>query len=195
VAAYSFLGIQVAFKNFHRDPLRQKLHHIVSGDAGTRQSFADKQRFWKRFTALLVEAMPVFEYGDWDLIRGGNAEQTFNEWASDIEGSLATVPEEVGAAADEVTRLASTASYVLVTMMVLVDKDSNSDETIGHWCDIPEPVWLTRQTFARLISIFPRLNFSSVQADAVYLVPGSDRDGLSAEDLVSEDYHHLQPLT
>jgi len=56
-------------------------------------------------------------------------------------------------------------------------------------------VWLTRQTFARLISIFPRLNFSSVQADAVYLVPGSDRDGLSAEDLVSEDYHHLQPLT
>jgi hypothetical protein len=195
VAAYSFFGIQVAFKNFHRDPLRQRLHQVIAADSGSRQSYAQKQQFWKRFTALLVEAMPVFEYGDWELIRGGAAEATFNEWSTEIEGSLATLPEEVGTAADEVTRLASTASYVLVTMMVLVDKDSNSDETLGQWCDIPEPAWLTRQTFARLISIFPRLNFGFVQSDAVYLVPGSDRDGLSAEDLVSDDYHHLQPLT
>jgi hypothetical protein len=195
MAAYSFFGVQVAFKNFHRDPLREKLHKLIAADAGGRQSFGDKQRFWKRFTGLLSEAMPVFEYGDWELVRGGNAEGLFNEWATEIEGSLATVAEEVGPAADEASRLSAAASYVLVTMMVLVDKDSNADETLGHWCDIPEPVWLTRQTFGRLISIFPRLNFAGVQADAVYLVPGHDRDGLSAEDLVSEDYHHLQPLT
>ena len=194
MAAYSFFGVQVGFKNFHRDPLRQRLHDLLAREGGTRQSFSEKQRFWKRFTGLLSEAMPVFEYGEWDLVRGGEAEDLFNSWSTDIEGSLATEAEEVGPAADEAARPSVSAPYVLVTMMVLVDKGSNADETLGEWCDIPEPVWLTRQTFGRLISIFPRLNFASVQADAVYLVPGHDRDGISAEDLVSEDYG-LQPLT
>jgi len=194
--AYSFFGIQVAFKNFHRDPLRRTLHELIAGSGGdARQSPLEKQGFWKRFSARITEAMPVFEYGDWDLIRGGNAEETFNQWVSEIEGSLATEPEEVGAAADEAVHLGSAPSYVLATMMALVDKGSNADETLGEWCDIPESQWLTRQTFARLVSVFPRLNFAYVQADAVYLVPGNDKDGLSAEDLVSADYHHLQPLT
>jgi len=194
MAAYSFFGVQVAFKNFHRDPLRAKLHDLIAREGGTRQSIADKQRFWKKFVGLLSEAMPVFEYGDWELIRGGRSEGEFNEWAQEIEASLATEPEEVAPQRDEASRLAVSAPYILVTMMVLVDKGSNADETVGEWCDIPEPVWLTRQTFGRLISIFPRLNFANVQADAVYLVPGHDRDGLSAEDLVSEDYG-LPPLT
>jgi hypothetical protein len=195
MAAYSFFGVQVAFKNFHRDPLRQKLHKVIAADAGVRQTYGEKQRFWKQVTGLLSEAMPVFEYGDWDLERGGNAESKFNDWATEIEGSLATVAEEVAPVADEASRLSAASSYVLMTMMVLVDKGSNADETLGEWCDIPERIWLTRQTFGRLISIFPRLNFAGVQADAVYLVPGHDRDGLSAEDLVSADYYNLQPLS
>ena len=186
--------MQVAFKNFHRDPLRGRLHELIGRDGGTRQSIADKQRFWKRFTGLLSEAMPVFDYGEWDLVRGGHAQGIFETWSTEIEASLATEPEEVGTVADEASRLSVSAPYVLVTMMALVDKGSNADETLGEWCDIPEPVWLTRQTFGRLISIFPRLNFACVQADAVYLVPGHDRDTLSAEDLVSDDYG-LQPLT
>jgi len=195
MAGYSFFGIQVAFKNFHRDPLRQKLHELIAHDSGGQHSYADKQRFWKKFTGLLSEAMPLFEYGDWELVRGREAEGLFNQWATEIEGSLATEAEEVGQAADEASRPPSGASYVLVTMMALVDKDSNADETLGHWCDIPEPVWLTRQTFGRLISVFPRLNFACVQADGVYLVPGHDRDSLSAEELVSKDDYGLQPLT
>jgi hypothetical protein len=194
MAAYSFFGVQVAFKNFHRDPLRGRLHDLIGRDGGSRQSVADKQRFWKRFVGLLSEAMPVFEYGDWELVRGGHAEAEFNDWSTEIEASLATEPEEVAPQRDEASRPSVSPPYVLVTMMVLVDKGSNADETIGEWCDIPEPVWLTRQTFGRLISIFPRLNFANVQADAVYLVPGHDQDGLSAEDLVSEDYG-LPPLT
>jgi hypothetical protein len=194
MAGYSFFGVQVAFKNFHRDPLRARLHELIGRDGGTRQSITDKQRFWKRFTGLLSEAMPVFDYGDWDLVRGGQAQGIFETWSTEIEGSLATEPEEVGMAADEASRLSVSAPYVLVTMMVLVDKGSNADETLGEWCDIPEPVWMTRQTFGRLISVFPRLNFACVQADAVYLVPGHDRDTLSAEDLVSDDYG-LQTLT
>lgn len=194
MAAYSFFGIQVAFKNFHRDPLRQRLHALIDEQSGTRQSFSDKQRFWKRFTGVLSEAMPVFEYGDWDLVRGGNAQQLFDDWSSEIEAGLATEPEEIAPVRDEASRPSAGATYSLVTMMVLVDKGSNADETLGVECDIPDVAWLTRAAFGRLIGAFSRLNYANVQADAVYIVPGADRDGIAAEDLVSDDYG-LQPLT
>ena len=199
MAGYSFFGVQVAFKKFHRDPLRRKLHELLASELGTRQDYADKQRFWKRLSALVSEAMPTFEYGDWDLVRGGNAEGIFNQWTSEIENNLATEPEEVAGAPDEAVRVPvpSAASYVLVTMMVLVDKGSNADQTLGEWCDIAESAWLTRQTFGRLVSIFPRLNFACVQSDAVYLVPGHDRDTLTAEELAADgaDGYGLPPLT
>jgi hypothetical protein len=193
--AHTFFGLQVALKNFHRDPLRNQLHALIKDDTAPRVGVQQKQRFWKRFSALLVEAAPVFELGDWDLIRESNAQDTFDEWARTIEGGAATEPEELGAAVDEAHRLSGEASYLLATMMVLVDRGSNADQTLGEWCDLPTSEWLTRQTFAHLISAFPRLNFATVQADAVYLVPGDSSDGLSYEDLRSPDYAHLKPLT
>jgi hypothetical protein len=192
--ADTFFGIQVALKNFHRDPLRRRLHDLIAEEDATRVGVHAKQRFWKRFSALVNEAMPVFELGDWEFVRGRKAKTMFDEWSSEIEGSLATEAEELGDAADEVNRLSGEAQYILVTMMVLADGGSNADATLGEWCDVPEKYWHTRTTFARLIGVFSRLNFANIQADAVYLMPGHDRDGLSFEDLRAPGYEYLQPL-
>ena len=181
--AYSFFGVQVAFRRDPQDPLRSRLHQLIVQHATGRQSVTAKQRFWARASELLT--MATFEYGDWDLVRGGNAQSKFNEWARAIEEN-ATDPEAPEASARQ--------TYVLATAMVLVGRGSNADQTLGIECDIPESAWLTRQTFTRLIAIFPLLNFANVQADAIYVVPGVDRDGPSARDLVSEEYG-LQPLT
>ncbi|HEY0715402.1 MAG TPA: hypothetical protein VGF45_22160, partial [Polyangia bacterium] len=102
--------------------------------------------------------------------------------------------EEMGAGADEVNRLSADKSYVIVTMLFLVERGSNSDLTLGERCDLPENDYFTRQTFAQLIASVPMLNFANVQADAVYLVPGNDRDGLSDEDLHGGGYEYLKPL-
>jgi hypothetical protein len=190
--SYTFFGVQVVVTAFHRDPLRARLHKAVAA-APAHQSLADKRRFWKTVTGILNDAMPVFDKGYWDLIRGGKAEAEFETWSSEIEGSLATEREEVAPAADEALRLSSDKRYVLCTLMALVEQGSNSDITLGDRCDQPESTWWTRQTFARLIGTFPLLNFADVQADAVYLVPGNDRDGLSMEDL-HEGYEYLHPL-
>jgi len=181
--SYSFFGVQIAFKRVAGDPLRGQLHELLARDAGARHSLTAKQRFWKRVSDLLAGA--TLEYGDWDLVRGGDAQDQFNEWTREIEASASTDPEDTGAPLSS--------SYVLATAMVLVDRGSNADQTLGNECDIPESAWLTRPTFAQLVSIFPRLNFANVQADAFYVVPGADRTGPSARDLVSTDYG-LQPL-
>jgi hypothetical protein len=192
--AYTFFGIQVAVKAFFKDDFRKRLHETVAR-ADAEQSLAEKRTFWKRVTAVLNEAMPVFEYGHWDLIRENNAEEEFESWCSEIEGSVATEAEEMGSAADEVNRLSADQSYVLVTLAFLLERDSNSDLTVGERCDLPESDWLTRATFAHLIATVPMLNFANVQADAVYIVPGNDADGLSDDDLQGEGYEYLKPLS
>jgi hypothetical protein len=191
--SYTFFGVQVVVRAFYKDPLRQRLHDAIAG-APERQSLQDKRKFWKVLTALLNDAMPVFEMGYWDLIQGGNAEAEFETWTSEIEGSLATEKEELGRAADETIRLSADKKYVLCTLIALVGQGSNSDLTLGERCDIPESKWWQRQTFAQLIATFPLLNFANVEADAVYLVPGSERDGLSMEDLHGGGYEYLRPL-
>jgi len=191
--SYTFFGVQVAIKAFHNDPLRARLHQAIA-QSPPEQSLADKRRFWKALAALVNEAMPVFDYGFWDLIRGGKAEEEFETWCSEIEGSLATEAEEVGAAADEAHRLSADRHYLLVTLLFLVEEGSNSDLTLGERCDLPEAEYFTRATFARLIASVPLLNFANVQADAVYLVPGSEQDGLSDDDLHGGGYEYLKPL-
>src|SRR5438132_7121240 len=98
----TFFGIQVVVKNFVSDPLRRQLHEIIAG-SGEQQSLTEKRAFWKRVTAVLNEAVPAFELGYWDLLRD-NAEEEFESWSSEIEGSLATEKEELGEAPDEISR-------------------------------------------------------------------------------------------
>lgn len=191
--AYTFFGVQVAVKAFFKDDFRTRLHEAIAGGA-VEQSINDKREFWKRVTAVLNDAMPVFEYGHWDLIRGGNAESEFETWCSEIEGAAATVKEEMGTAVDETTRSSSDKTYVLVTVLFLLEQGSPSDETLGERCDLPENTWFTRATFARLIASIPLLNFVDVQADAAYVVPGNDTDGFSEDDLRGEGYEYLKPL-
>lgn len=191
---YTFFGVQIAIKAFFNDPLRQQLGRIIA-ESDAEQTLFEKRGFWKRLAAVVNGAMPVFELGYWDLIRGGNAQEEFETWCSEIEGALASEREEMGERADEVNRLSANKDYILFTAAVLVERGSNSDGTLGERCDVPEAEYFTRQTMARLVGTFPLLNFVNVQADAVYLMPGSDQDGFSQEDLFGGGYEYLKPLS
>jgi hypothetical protein len=191
---YTFFGVQIVVKAFFKDPLRQKIAQVIA-NSQAEQTLFEKRAFWKRLAAVLNEAMPVFELGYWDLIRGGRAQEEFETWCSEIEGTLASEKEEMGQAADEVNRLSADKDYILVTAAVLVERESNSDLTLGERCDVPEPDYFTRQTFSKLVATFPLLNFANVQADAVYLIPGSEDDGLSQADLFGGGYDYLKPLS
>jgi hypothetical protein len=189
----TFFGIQVVVKNFVSDPLRRQLHEIISG-SDAEQSLTEKRAFWKRVTAVLNEAVPAFELGFWDLIRGSSAEEEFESWSSEIEGSLATEKEEMGSAPDEISRISAEKRYIIVTLLFLVEGGSHADRTLAERCDVPESEYWTRLTFGRLIATVPLLNFANVEADAVYLAPGSEEDGFSMEDLHGGGYEYLKML-
>jgi hypothetical protein len=190
--AQTFFGIQVVVRNFVSDPLRRQLHDLIA-QSQSEQSLTDKRTFWKRVAAVLNEAVPAFELGYWDLI-SGNGDEEFESWSSEIEGSLATEAEELGTAPDEVNRISAEKRYVVVTLLFLVEGGTNSDRTLAERCDIPESEWFTRLTFGKLIATVPLLNFANVIADAVYMSPGSEEDGLSMEDLHGGGYEYLKML-
>lgn len=190
--AQTFFGIQVVVRNFVSDPLRGQLHELIA-KSQSEQSLTDKRTFWKRVAAVLNEAVPAFELGYWDLITG-KGDDEFESWSSEIEGSLATEAEELGTAPDEVNRISAEKRYVIVTLLFLVEGGTNSDRTLAERCDLPESEWFTRLTFGKLIATVPLLNFANVVADAVYMSPGSEEDGLSMEDLHGGGYEYLKML-
>ncbi|MGE5049054.1 MAG: hypothetical protein ACM3PC_10820, partial [Deltaproteobacteria bacterium] len=102
--------------------------------------------------------------------------------------------EELGTAPDEVNRISAEKRYVIVTLLFLVEGGTNSDRTLAESCDLPESEWFTRLTFGKLIATIPLLNFGNVVADAVYMSPGSEEDGLSMEDLHGGGYEYLKML-
>jgi len=190
--AQTFFGIQVVVRNFVSDPLRHQLHGLIA-QSDSEQSLTDKRTFWKRVTAVLNEAVPAFELGYWDLI-SEKGDDEFESWTSEIEGSIATEAEELGTAPDEINRISAEQRYVIVTLLFLVEGGTNSDQTLAERCDIPESEWFTRISFGKLIATIPLLNFANVIADAVYMSPGSEEDGLSIEDLHGGGYEYLKML-
>src|SRR5438094_10488214 len=115
-------------------------------------------------------------------------------WSFDLDGRLATEKEELGTAADEVSRISAEKRYVVVTLVFLVEADTNSDRTLAERCDVPKSEYWTRLTFGRLIATVPLLNFANVVADAVYLAPGTEEDGFSMEDIHGGGYEYLKLL-
>ncbi|HUJ28194.1 MAG TPA: hypothetical protein VLW85_19365 [Myxococcales bacterium] len=189
----TFFGVQVVIKAFPVDSARRNLHEIIAGSAA-EQTLLEKRAFWKKITAVLNDEIAMFEYGFWDLIRGRGAEEEFEEWTSEIEGALATEKEEMGEGPDQIRRISADKRFAIVTIIFLVEEDSNADLTLGERCEMPESEYFTRTTFGRLISTIPLLNFANVEADAVYLAPGNADDGLSDEDLHGGGYEYLKPL-
>jgi hypothetical protein len=191
----TFFVVQLGIREFRSDSLRGRLREMLGrDDSGREQTLFEKRRFWKRCSALILEALPQFDYGTWDLVRAGDADAQFETWCAEIEGSLASEPEELGAQPDEAHRLTSDARYLVVTMMALVGRGTNADETLGERCDLPEARWFTRHTFGQLVGTFPLLNFANVRADAIYVVPGGARDALAEHELLA-GWSHLKPLT
>jgi hypothetical protein len=196
MAGYTFYGIQALF-TIGADTLRQRLHEaIAAGGSDAEQSLADKRAFWKRIVAIVLEAAARFDLGFWDYVSDPQrAEREFDQWSSELEADTATEKEEVGAAPNEAYRLSAKPEYVSLTVLFLLEKGSGSDGTVGERCDLPEDTWWKRDTFAHLFETINQLSFSTVKADAIYLVPGNAQDGLSWDDVHGGGWEYLKALT
>jgi hypothetical protein len=196
MSGYSFFGLQLVMRAVDGEA-RKRLHQaIAGGGAAGEQSLADKRAFYKTITTILAGELYRYELAYWDYIADpARGESEFDTWCSELEGQVATENEEVGKAVDESFRLSAEREYVAVTVLFLLEAGGNSDTTVAARCDLPEAEWFHRDTLVKLVHTIPMLSFSSVKADAVYIVPGNDQDGLSFDDVHGGGWEYLRQVS
>lgn len=184
----TFFGIQVAFDAAGQEELRARIQMAIDGDDPT--SVEEKRSYYKRLTHLVTEAEPYFDHGYFEHIVGyEDGEESFEEWANEIQAEMATEEDEVSDEVDGMTRMESSQRYIVVTLLVFFE---GKHPYYGTDRDIDD--FYTRAGMAELINTINRLNFDKVISDAVFLMPGSPEDGFSWSDFADEGWEHLVEL-
>lgn len=186
----TFFAMQAAVRDLS---VRAQLHSLVAMTP-SEQSLVEKRAFYTEVSNILLPHVASFELGYWDYVGDPDrAEKEFDTWCSEIEKVVGEeLPDEPGQGA---YRTPGRRDFFLVSLAFLFQKDGTSDVTMAERCDLPLASFFTRATFAHLLATAPMLSFATVRADAIYVVPGSDQDALTFDELRGEGYEYLRPLT
>jgi hypothetical protein len=189
-----FFGIQLVINVGTDDALRQKLHRVVNAPVG-EETPLQKRAFYKRLAAVLMEAEPFYDYAFWDYrLDPDEAQAEFESWVNEIEGGMATEEEEVGETVDEQFRMAGDKSYVVVSMACLMENATALANFRSMIEGIPAEENFSRPTFTTLVNALHYLDFEYSLGDAVFIMPGSEKDGVSWEELHTEGWDYLRPI-
>ncbi len=185
-----FIGLQIAIKCFGEDTLRAKFARVLEESRSVDESLQDKRNFIKRFVALIEESELFWTYGYWDYYdRADEAAEEFQTWVDEIESLLATVEEEMDEEIDNIQRVSNRKDFVVVTLAFLLDEPYGPAEAVTREDDN-----YLKETFVSLVNGLSRIDPRLIQADAAYVVPGNEDDGLSEDDLYGPGWEYLQIL-
>jgi len=189
-----FFGLQTIIGSYAKDDLRQELHNIISSGS-EEEAPQEKKRYYKKISSTLLECIPSIEYGFWDYITNtSDAENEFHNWVNEIEASISTEEEEMGEEIDEVHRMSNEKSYVAVTVLFLLEGSERQSQFLSIIENIPEDELFSRESFKKLIDAINYIDFEYCFADASFIIPGNEEDGLSWEDIHSEGWNYLKPI-
>ncbi len=188
-----FFGVQIALATISSDTSWKRLRSLIE-QAADLEHPADKTGFYKQIAAILLENKPYWEYGYWDyLTEASEAQSEFHEWVSEITASIATETEELGSEIDEAHRLSSDKSYIVVTLAFVLEY-APLKNVCGLLDDIPEDEYWSVRGFTELLEAAKRIDYEFCLKDAVFLMPGTEEDGFSWEDVHSPDWSYLKPI-
>ena len=184
-----FFGLQIAIKCFGEDTLRARCARVLEESRTAAEDVQEKRRFIRRFVALLEESELFWTYGYWEYQDDGEAaEAEFTTWVEEVEGSLATEEEQLDEEIDNIRRTSSRKDFVVVTLAFLLDVPYGPAE------DVAEDDAYLKETFVSLVQGLTRIDPRHIQADAAYVVPGNEDDGLSEDDLYGPGWEYLRML-
>jgi hypothetical protein len=200
-----FFGVQLVIQIFGSDQLRARIHRLIEADGGS-DSADEKRRFMKSVASMLIENRYAWEYGFWEFSADAdNAIKSFNQWRNEIEASMATEVEEMGGEIDRLHRFSDQKEYLIVTMLMLID---NSDEPVSddvgdyrfrptysqlalpfrQVCEgFDESEYFRPDTFESLLDGIRALDPRVIERDGIYVYPGTEQDGISSFDLLSDE--------
>jgi hypothetical protein len=189
-----FFGMQTVIGSTAMDNLRLELHKIIGG-GHEEESPREKKAFYKSISSVLLECLPSIEYGFWDyILKPADAEDEFHNWVNEIEAGAATEEEEMGEEINEIQRLSNDKTYVAVTLVFLLEGSERLQQLMDIIEGIPEDDLFSRDSIKKVIEAINYIDFEYCYGDAAFIIPGSEEDGLSWEDVHSEGWNYLKPI-
>jgi hypothetical protein len=200
-----FFGMQLVIQIYGSDQLRARLARLIATE-GESDGADEKRRFMKSVASLLIENQYAWEYGFWEYSADADeAIQSFNQWRNEIEASIATEPDEMGGEIDRLHRYSDQKEYLVVTLLMLIDnREEPVSDDVGDYefrptysqlalpfrqpCEnFDESAYWRADTFAKLLERVRALDPRVIERDAIYVYPGTEQDGLSSYDLLSDE--------
>jgi len=184
------LAIQVVIEAGNDVEMRRRFHKHI--DESPNETPAHKRKFYKGMTSLLREQQHLFEYASYSYEDDERkADEEFRDWVGELEANMATEAIEVGDEIDGMNRMSADKKYIVVSMVFLLTSphpwgiDLNDEDEDSY----------TRTYLGDLIDSVNLLDFDQgLEGDAIFLLPGSDEDGLSFSDITTEGWEHLHLL-
>jgi Protein of unknown function (DUF1517) len=185
-----FFGLQIVVRCYGEDTLRARFAAILEDARTGDEDAQDKRRLIRRFVALLEESELFWTYGYWAYYdKAEEATEEFDTWVDEVESLLATEDEELDEEIDNIRRTSNRKDFVVVTLAFLLDEPYGPAEDVKR----EEDAYL-KETFTALVQGLTRIDPRTIQADAAYVVPGNEEDGLSEDDLYSPGWEYLRML-
>lgn len=188
--SHTYAALQVVLDHDARPGIRDEIAGIIQSPAP--ESADDRRVFFKRLIGALGGCEPFFEYGYFESVRADDAYENFRLFVTDVENALATEEEELGDEIDGMHRFSAEKQFIVLSVAIWFEGGHKPFEEVGD--DIVGPHY-SRMGFGALMREFLRVDFDRVLADAAFLAPGNANDGFSREDLNSEGWEYLVPLS
>jgi hypothetical protein len=185
----SIFALEICARLHAGAPLRGMLRELVANHP-ERTGHQGKWAMYRRAAELLRGSLDVAERGCWDYFDDhARAMSEFDNWSSWLKTEEGARKSPSG-----LDPYRGEPRYMTFTMVLLLVQNSPSDQAMAKLCDIPEAALWSKDTFARILSGMGVINFASVQADVVYLIPGDEGWGLTSDDLAQPKFNYLRPL-
>lgn len=194
-----FFGYQLVILENAKEGLRSDFHDLIESKSADDSPY-EKLSFFKSLAGMMAENFYAAEYGFWDSSEGAKASEDFDQWVAEITAGLATEDAETVDADDEgyiepdIDRISSDKNYIAVTALMLIERSAANEAFYKRLSSLDESLYYDKETFRRLLDLFSMIDYEHVVADAIFLAPGNDEDGLSWEDIHGEGWQYLRPI-
>lgn len=154
-------------------------------------SYQDKWNLYGHAAQTLLQARALWRKGCWDFFdNDARARSDFNMWVSGMlteEGARAH-PSGTGDPYRNDPR------YMTFTIAALMVQGSPSERALNGACDIPKSRLWAGATFEHVLSSLRFLNFASVEASTLYLIPNDGSFALTGDDLKHPKFEYLREI-
>lgn len=186
----SFFSLELCLRIEPGSTLLSDLRSVIVKPSASA-SFQEKWECARRVSTLLLGELHHAERGCWEYFDDeAKSKELWADWSKVVETKQGARSSPSG----PIDPYRGAVRYMTVTMAYLLVRDSPTDQHLRMICDVPESRLWMRTTFDGILSAIPRMSFASIRGDTLYMIPGDDEWGLTADDLADPKFNYLRRI-